>query len=144
MWSISIWSHLLLELLLLVVKDNTAKLMRKNEILGAHYLEHATTPHSCHGIFVDWFIFRSNFPYIRLPWECYDQSRETNLTPLRHWAETAFLSQKKRYSQNRSVCKNVVIWSWYGSCMLLLVCSWRYVAFWVMGRLRLRAAEVPI
>ena len=28
---------------------------------GAHHLEHATTPPSCHGVFIDWFIFRSNF-----------------------------------------------------------------------------------
>ena len=31
MWSISIWSYLLLELLLLVVNETTAKLIRKNE-----------------------------------------------------------------------------------------------------------------
>ena len=28
--------------------------------------------------------FQINFPCIRLPWENYDQSRETNLTPLRY------------------------------------------------------------
>ena len=43
-------------------------------------------------------IFRSNFPWMRHPWERHDQSRETDLTPLCHWAGTAFLSQKKRYS----------------------------------------------
>ena len=30
------------------------------------------------------FNFRSNFTGMRLPWECDDQSQETNLTPLRH------------------------------------------------------------
>ena len=28
--------------------------------------------------FTDRFIFRSNFPGIRLPWECHDQPQETN------------------------------------------------------------------
>ena len=30
------------------------------------------------GDFTDRFIFRSNFPEMRLPWECYDQLQETN------------------------------------------------------------------
>ena len=30
------------------------------------------------------------------------------LMPLRHWPGTAFLSQKKKYFENRSVCKNAV------------------------------------
>ena len=33
----------------------------------------ATAQHSCHDVFVDRFIFRSNFP-----WECHDQSLEIN------------------------------------------------------------------
>ena len=28
--------------------------------------------------FIDRFIFRSNFPGMRLPWDCYDRSQETN------------------------------------------------------------------
>ena len=35
---------------------------------------------------------------------------------MRHWAGTAFLVQKKRYSKNRSVCKNTVtslVWELY-------------------------------
>jgi len=75
---------------------------------GADYLEHTTVLYSCHGIFKDQSIFRSNFPGMKLPWECHDQSLETNLTSLRHWSGTAFLSQKKRYTKNRSVCKNAV------------------------------------
>ena len=113
MWSISIWSHLLLELLFLVVNENTAKLMRKSAILGAHYLQRATTPHSC-----------------------YDQSRETNLTPLRHWPETAFLSIHK----TKGILKMdwSVKMSWHVLSMGV-VCSYscapgdNYRAFWVMG-----------
>ena len=37
-------------------------------------LEHATPLHSCHGVFIDRFIFRPNFPGIRLPRECHEQS----------------------------------------------------------------------
>ena len=90
-------------------------------LFGAHHLGCATNPHSCHAVFIDWFIFGSNFPWMRLLWERHDQSLETNLTPLRHWAGTAFLSQKKRCSKNRPVCKNGLTWAQYGSCMLLLI-----------------------
>ena len=72
---------------------------------------HATLLHSCHGVFIGRFTFRSNFPGMRLSWECHDQSQETN------GAGATFLSRKKRYTKNRSVCKN-------GSCMLLLIGSW--------------------
>ena len=72
---------------------------------------HATLLHSCHGVFIGRFTFRSNFPGIRLSWECHDQSQETN------GAGATFLSRKKRYAKNRSVCKN-------GSCMLLLIGFW--------------------
>ena len=46
-----------------------------------------------------------NFPGIRLPWEHYDYSQETHLKLLRHWTVTAFLSQKKSFTKNRSVWK---------------------------------------
>ena len=52
-------------------------------------------------VFIDQFIFRSNFLGMRLPWECHDQSQESNW---RHRTETAFLSQKKKYTKNRPVC----------------------------------------
>ena len=45
---------------------------------GAYEKEHATPLYFCYGIFIDRFIFRSNSPGIRLPWECDDQSQETN------------------------------------------------------------------
>ena len=45
---------------------------------GAYEQEHATPLYSCHGVFIDRFIFRSNFPGMRLPWEYHDQSQETN------------------------------------------------------------------
>ena len=56
-------------------------------------------------VFIDRYIFRLNFLGMRLPWECHDQSQETNLMSLCHWS-TAFLSQKKRYTENRSVFIN--------------------------------------
>ena len=42
---------------------------------------------------------------MRFPWECHDQSQETNW---RHWTGTAFLSQKKSYTKIRSVYKNAL------------------------------------
>ena len=53
----------------------------------------------------DQFILRLNFPGTRLLWECHEQSQETNLTWLHHCSWIAFLSQKKQYTKNRSVCK---------------------------------------
>ena len=38
----------------------------------------ATPLYSCHRVFKYRFIFRSNFPVMRLPWECHDQLQETN------------------------------------------------------------------
>ena len=34
--------------------------------------------YSCHGVFIDRFIFRSSFSRKTLPWECHDQLQETN------------------------------------------------------------------
>ena len=38
---------------------------------------HATQLYSCHGVFIDRFIFRSNLLWMRLPWECHNQSQDT-------------------------------------------------------------------
>ena len=46
-------------------------------------------------IVIDRFIFRSNFPGMRLPWECHDQSQETNW---HHWVtrpELPFFHKRK-------------------------------------------------
>ena len=62
-----------------------------NRSMQLHYI--------CHGFLVDRVIFRINFTGMRLPWECHDQSQETNLISVRHWTGTACLSQKKRHAQ---------------------------------------------
>ena len=76
-----------------------------NILAGADGLEHASALHSCHGVFIDRFIFRSNFRGMRLPWEYHDQSQESNLTSLRHWTGTTFLSQKKSCTKNK--CRDI-------------------------------------
>ena len=45
------------------------------------------------------------------------------LTSLCHLTGSAFLSLKKRYTENRSTCVNAVIEAWYGSRMRLLIGS---------------------
>ena len=47
---------------------------------GAYEQEHATPPwlYFCHSVFVDRFIFKSNLLWMRLPWECHNQSQDTN------------------------------------------------------------------
>lgn len=41
--------------------------------IGTHHLDRATSPHSWLGVFRDWVVFRSNFPWMRLPWKRYVQ-----------------------------------------------------------------------
>jgi len=43
---------------------------------------------------------------MRLPWEYYGQSQETNWRHYVTGPELPFFHKRKRYSKNRSVCKN--------------------------------------
>ena len=45
--------------------------------------------------FIDRFIFRSNFPGMRLPWDCYDQSQETNWRQFVTGPELPFFHKRK-------------------------------------------------
>ena len=45
---------------------------------GAYEQEHATQLYFCHGVFIARFIFRSNLLWMRPPWECHNQSQDTN------------------------------------------------------------------
>ena len=56
---------------------------------------HATPLYFCHGVFIDRFIFRSNYPGVRLPRECDDQSQETNRRHCVTGAELLLFSKKK-------------------------------------------------
>ena len=47
---------------------------------GTHDPELTTLLCSCHGVFTDRFIFRLNFPLMRLPQEPDDQLQEIKLT----------------------------------------------------------------
>ena len=75
---------------------------------------------SCHGVVIERFIFRWNFPGVRLPWECYDQSQKANW---RHWTGTVSLSQKKRYTKNIPIWKNVLTWDLHVPAHRLLLLS---------------------
>ena len=46
-----------------------------DKALGADEWENGTQLYSCHSVFIDRFIFRLNFPGMRLRWECRDQSQ---------------------------------------------------------------------
>ena len=70
-------------------------------------------------IFIDWFIFRSNLPGMRLPWECHDQSQEPNW---HHWVtrpELPFFHKRKDILKIGQSAKR----PWHRSCMLLLTLS---------------------
>ena len=54
---------------------------------GADEYGDATPLYSCHGVFIDRFIFRSNCPGIRIPWESLDRN-------------CFFFSQKKKDTRN--------------------------------------------
>ena len=77
---------------------------------GAYELEHAAPLYFCHGVFIDRFIFRSNSPGIRLPWECDDQSQETSSRHCVTGVELPLFRKEKVY-KNRSVCKNAVTYA---------------------------------
>ena len=55
----------------------------------------ASPLYSCHGIFKYRFIFRSNFPGMRLPWECHDQLQETNWLHYCTGPELSFFHERK-------------------------------------------------
>ena len=48
--------------------------------LGTHDPEPTSPLCCCYGVFTDRFVFRLNFPRMRLPQEADDQLQETNLT----------------------------------------------------------------
>ena len=56
----------------------------------------ACNRYSCHGVFVDRFTFRSNFPRMRLPWECHDQSQVINGHHCVTRLELPFFPKRKR------------------------------------------------
>ena len=108
---------------------------------GAHHLEPATTPYSCHGVFTDWSIFSLNLSRIQIPTgtpvnNC-NHKHGLTLT-CRHILERphcfmlseacscrlelAYFAGKT--SKNRLVCKNAVALAYYGSCRLLVMGSW--------------------
>ena len=59
------------------------------------WLENATPQNFCHGVFIHRFIFRSNFPRMRLLWECHDQSLETNWCHCVTGPELPFFHKRK-------------------------------------------------
>ena len=62
---------------------------------GAYEQEHATQLYSCHGVFIDRFIFRSNLLWMRLPWECHNQSQDTNWRHCVTGPELPFFHKRK-------------------------------------------------
>ena len=62
---------------------------------GANELEHATPLYSCHGVFIDRFIFREGLLGIRLPWECHNQSQDTNWRHCVTGPELPFFHKRK-------------------------------------------------
>ena len=49
---------------------------------------------SLHYILIDRFIFRSNFPGTRLPWECHDQLQVIDVTASLDWNCLSFTNEK--------------------------------------------------
>ena len=117
---------------------------------GAHHLESATSPYSCHGVFTDRSIFSLNLSRIQIP-------TGTSVTNCNHkhglmltcrhdvdmftWGRIVLSSPKRAYvdwnwpiwrekiSKNRLVCKNAVALAYYGSCRLLVMGSWHPPVF---------------
>ena len=64
-------------------------------VAGADEKEHPTPLYYCHGIFTDRFIFRLNFPGMRLPWDCHDQLQENNWRHCVTGPELPFFHKRK-------------------------------------------------
>ena len=62
---------------------------------GAYEQEHATPLYFCHGVFIDRFIFKSNLLWMRLPWECHNQSQDTNWRHCVTGPELSFFHKRK-------------------------------------------------
>ena len=62
---------------------------------GAYEQEHATPLYFCHGVFIDRFIFRSNLLWMRLSWECHNQSQDTNWRHCFTRPELSFFHKRK-------------------------------------------------
>ena len=66
-----------------------------NIATGAYEQEHATPLYFCHGVFIDPSIFRSNLLLMRLPWECHNQSQDTNWRHCVTGPELPFFHKRK-------------------------------------------------
>ena len=51
--------------------------------------------YSCHGVFIDRFVLRSNLLWMRLPWECHNQSQDTNWRHCVTGPELPFFHRRK-------------------------------------------------
>ena len=67
----------------------------KCKVTGAYAWEHANPLYSCHGVFIGRFIFRSNLLWMRLPWECHNQSQDTNWRHCVTGPELPFFHKRK-------------------------------------------------
>ena len=68
------------------------------------------TIYSWHGVFLDRFIFRSNFPRMRLPWECHDRARVIDWRHCVTGPELPFFSKR---NHTLKIDQSVMIpWHW--------------------------------
>ena len=64
-------------------------------LAGAYKQEQATPLYFCHGVFIDRFIFRTNLLWMRLPWECHNQSQDTSWRHCVTGPELRFFHKRK-------------------------------------------------
>ena len=101
-------------------------------ISEAYEQEHATPLYFCHGVFIDQFIFRSNLLWMRLPWECRNQSQDTN------WRHCVLGPELRFFFKRKGILKidQSAKMPWHGSCKLLLIgwkVEWRWIP-WTVAR----------
>ena len=96
-------------------KDNSLNLAAKIcsyicpwTLSGAYEQEHATPLYFCHGVFIDRFIFKSNRLWMRLPWECHNQSQDTNCRHCVTGPELPFFHKRKGVLKIDQSVKNAV------------------------------------
>ena len=68
-------------------------------ISEAYEQEHATPLYFCNGVFIDQFIFRSNLLWMRPPWECHNQSQDSN------WRHCVIVRELRFFFKRKGILK---------------------------------------
>ena len=104
--------------------------MNDSKLRARAYEQELATPlYFCHGVFIDRFIFRSSLLWMRLPWECHNQSQDTNWRHCVTGPELPFFHRRKgvlKIDQSVKMPWHRPIMGVASSCSSAPDCVWYY------------------